>query len=77
MWCQLLLLSGVILFKRANQVMRNLFHTIASFSFVIWVVGYFAYDVSNCFHYLLIVAIVAAVIRLWVFRSKRGKKTTG
>jgi hypothetical protein len=57
--------------------MKNFIHTIASFSFVIWAVGYFAYDVPNRFHYLLLVAVVAAAIRIWAFKRSDVKKTKG
>ena len=54
--------------------MKNFFHAIASFSFVIWGIGYLAYEVTNTFHLILIVALVAAAIRIWVFREPRNGK---
>jgi hypothetical protein len=55
--------------------MKNVIHTIASFSFVIWVIGYFGYDVPNAFHLLLLVAIVAASLRIWAFKPTQIRKT--
>lgn len=49
--------------------MKNFFHAIASFSFVIWTIGFYAYEVNSSFHYWLLVAIVAAAIRIWAFKK--------
>ncbi len=55
--------------------MKNFFHTIASLSFVIWMIGFFAYEVNGSFHYLLLVAVVAAVIRRWAFKKLQQRKS--
>ena len=54
--------------------MKNFFHAIASFSFVIWTIGFYAYEVDSSFHYWLLVAIVAAAIRIWAFKKLRSVK---
>lgn len=55
--------------------MKNVIHTIASFSFVTWVIGYFTYDVPNAFHFLLLLAIVTASLRIWAFKPEQVRKT--
>ncbi|RAW02028.1 hypothetical protein DQQ10_05585 [Pseudochryseolinea flava] len=54
--------------------MKNFIHTTASVSFIIWGIGYLAYDVPNIFHLFLLVACIAAAIRLWAFKPSKTKK---
>ena len=57
--------------------MKNIIHAIASLSFVTWAIGVFAYDVNMSFHYLLAVAVFAAVIRVTMEKKlKRKTKKT-
>lgn len=57
--------------------MKNFFHSIASFSWVIWAVGYFGYQMNNSFHIWILVATVATTIRLTAFRKTQQRKKSG
>jgi hypothetical protein len=71
-----LLTSGVAKGK-AHLVMKGLFHSIASLCFVIWLVGFALYDVNNKFHYWLLVAGVAAVVRILLSKIDYSRKSSG
>ena len=44
--------------------MGNLLYIIAIFLIIIWFTGYYAYDVGNLIHILLVVAAVAVLLRI-------------
>ena len=55
--------------------MKNVVHTIASFSVVIWLTGYLAYDMGGWFHYFLLAAVVSGAARIFMEKKRFVKKT--
>jgi uncharacterized membrane protein len=47
-----------------NKKMKNLIHTIASLCMLIWLIGFFNYDLSGQFHFFFFIALAAAITRL-------------
>ena len=60
--------------KSSGLTMKDVVHTIASLSLVIWLIGYLAYDSASTFNIWLLAAIAAAAIRIWAFKPKQIKK---
>jgi hypothetical protein len=44
-------------------LIKNLVHTVASVSIVIWLIGVLVYDMSATFHYFLLTAVIAGIAR--------------
>jgi hypothetical protein len=44
--------------------MSNLLYVVAVVLIVIWITGYYAYDVGGLIHLLLVIALVAIVVRI-------------
>lgn len=59
-----------IVIMASIHIMKNLLHTLASFCFVIWLVGLLAYDITPVFHFILLAGLAAAIVSI-----KMQKKT--
>jgi hypothetical protein len=57
-----------------KPTMKNLIHTIASCCFLIWLVGFFAYDQNGLFHIFIICAVIAAVTRYLMHKKRKVVK---
>jgi hypothetical protein len=56
-------------------VLKDIIHTIASVSLVVWLVGYFGYGMTGLFHMFLLTAVIAALVRYLIEpRLKRKAK---
>jgi len=58
--------------------MKNSVHTIASVSFLIWLIGFFGYQLNGTFHIFLLVALAAAIGRFLLQEvPAKGRKVNG
>lgn len=47
-----------------NRRMSNLLYIVAVILIIMWITGYYAYDLGGLIHILLVVAIVAILLRV-------------
>lgn len=47
-----------------NRGMSNLLYVVAVVLIILWITGYYAYDMGNLIHILLVIAIVAILLRV-------------
>lgn len=58
-----------------KDIVKNLVHTVASLSIVVWMTGYLVYNTGGSFHYFLLTAIVAAIARVFMEKNSRQQRS--
>lgn len=67
-------LSGIKLDKQLIiKIMGNLLYIIAVILIIIWAVGFIGYNSDGIIHALLVVAVVAVLMKLFLVRKRRRR----